>query len=179
MSLSLRDQFIAAGLAPKKQPKDNTRPARPPKTQRNQPPPVPDTTLAAQRAQAEKFARDQELNRKQQEKAQRRARIAQLRQMIDAACLPRATGDDQYNFVAGGRIRRITVTPALRAQIARGEVLIVHCSDTYDLVPAAAAARIRELHPEAIVTSGDTAQPATPAEDDPYRDHVVPDDLTW
>ena len=52
MSLSLRDQLIAAGMAPKKHPQDNARPARPPKGPRNQPPPVPAATAAAQRAQA-------------------------------------------------------------------------------------------------------------------------------
>ena len=186
MSLSLRDQLIAAGLAPKKQPKD-TRPARPPKGPRNQPPPLPAATLAAQRAQAEKFVRDQELNRKQQEKALRRARAAQLRQLIDNACLARASGDDFYNFVDAGRIRRIPVTPLLRAQLASGDVLIARCSDRYDLVPVAAAARIRDCDPTAILNldgrgSGDgTGGAATPAgsDDDPYKDYVVPDDLTW
>ncbi len=186
MSLSLRDQLIAAGLASKKQPKDNTRPARPPKGARDQPPPLPAATLAAQRAQAEKFARDQELNRKQQEKALRRARAAQLRQLIDNCCLARAAGDDYYNFVDGGRVRRMPVTPELRARLTRGEVLIARCSDRYDLVPTAAAARIRECDPTAILSldgpspdgkSG--AAPAAGAEDDPYKDYVVPDDLTW
>lgn len=178
MSLSLREQLIAAGLAPKKKPQDNARPARPPKGARNQPPPVPAPTLAAQRAQAEKFARDQELNRKQQEKAQRRARAAQLRQMVEQHCLPRADGDDYYNFVDGGRVRRIPVTPALRAQVTRGEVLIARHADRYDLVPAAAAARIREQHPEAILSFDAAAVTSAPA-DDPYKDFVVPDDLTW
>lgn len=179
MSLSLREQLIAAGLAPKKKAQDNARPPRPPKGQRNQPPPASAATLAAQRAQAEKFARDQELNRKQQEKAQRRARAAQLRQMIEQHCLPRAEGDDHYNFVDGGRVRRIPVTAALRAQITAGTVLIARHSDRYDLVPAAAAARIREQHPEAIVAPAGSATTAPQAEDDPYKDFVVPDDLTW
>ena len=179
MSLSLRDQLIAAGMAPKKQPQDNARPARPPKGPRNQPPPVPAATAAAQRAQAEKFARDQELNRKQQEKAQRKARAAQLRQMIEQSCLPRVASDDYYNFVDEGRVRRIAVTPALRAQIMRGEVLVARRSDHYELVPAAAAARIREQHPAAILALEVAAATATPAADDPYRDYVVPDDLVW
>jgi len=179
MSLSLRDQLIAAGLTPKKQPKENARPARPPKGPRNQPPPVPAATLAAQRAQAEKFVRDQELNRKQQEKALRKARGAQLRQMIEQSSLPRAEGEDYYNFVDGGRIRRIPVTPALRAQITSGAVQIVRQTDQYYLVPASAAARIREQHPEALLATEQNAATAAPEADDPYKDFVVPDDLTW
>ena len=176
MSLSLRDQLIAAGLAPKKQPKEQ----RPAKTARGQPAPLPAATLAAQRAQAEKFVRDQELNRKQQEKAQRRARVAQLRQLIDNCCLPRAGGDDYYNFVDAGRIRRLPVTPELRARLNSGELLIARCSDRYDLVPAASAARIRECDADAILRLQDAAGAApSTAADDPYKDFVVPDDLTW
>jgi uncharacterized protein len=178
MSLSLRDQLIAAGLAPKKAAKEGNRPARAPKAPRNQPPPLPAATLAAQRAQAEKFVRDQELNRKQQEKAQRKARLAQVRQLIEQHALPRVNGDDHYNFVDDGRIRRIAVTPALRAQLLGGTVLIVRCSGLYDLVPAEAAGRIRERDPGAVLAPPVGAG-AAPAADDPYKDFVVPDDLTW
>ena len=108
------------------------------------------------------------------------ARMTQpLRQLIEQHCLPRADGDDPYNFVDGGRVRRIPVTPALRAQITNGAVQIARHSDRYDLVPAAIAARIREQHPDAIVSLAGAAGTATPADDDPYRDFVVPDDLTW
>ena len=178
MSLSLREQLIAAGLAPKKQPKEQ-RPPRPAKGARGKPAPLPAATLAAQRAQAEKFVRDQELNRKQQEKAQRRARAAQLRQLIDSCCLPRAGGDDYYNFVDAGRIRRLPVTLELRARLNGGELLIARCSDRYDLVPAAAAARIRECDADAILPRQDAAGSEPAAADDPYKDFVVPDDLTW
>jgi len=49
-----------------------------------------------------------------------------------------------------------------------------------DLVPADVVERIRERDPAAIVASPAAgAAAATPAEDDPYKDFVVPDDLTW
>jgi uncharacterized protein YaiL (DUF2058 family) len=40
--------------------------------------------------------------------------------------------------------------------------------------------RIRERHADAIVTDpAAIAVAAAPAGDDPYKDFVVPDDLTW
>ena len=62
MSMSLRDQLLAAGLGTKKQAKEATQAKRPPS--RHQPaPPISPEKAAANKAQAAKNARDQELNR--------------------------------------------------------------------------------------------------------------------
>ena len=72
------------------------------------------------------------------------------------------------------------MTPELRARILRGDLLIARCSDQYDLVTADVAARIRERNPAALVTLPPESAPSEPATaDDPYKDYVVPDDLTW
>ena len=183
MSLSLREQLLQAGLVSEKQAKQAERASsqqqhRVKKGAPKPPPPAP--ARAAQQAMAAKLLRDQELNRKQQEKAARRAHAAELRQLLEPLRVPRPESDDYYNFVDDGKVRRLPVTPELRARIAAGTHLIVRCDGRYELVPAEAAARIRERHAEAIVASppAAAAQPA-PAEDDPYRDFVVPDDLTW
>jgi uncharacterized protein YaiL (DUF2058 family) len=175
--MSLRDQLIAAGLASKQQVKQITKPVRPPQVSRNKPAPVSAATLSAQRAQAEKFARDQALNRKQQEKAERQARRAQIRQLIEQSRLPPVGGDDYYNFVAAGRIRRIAVNGMLRDQILRGELLIASFGEQHDLVPASAAARIRERDPSVIIAIPSTDAAATA--NDAYKEFVVPDDLNW
>jgi hypothetical protein len=185
MNLSLREQLLKAGLVTDKQAKQaeratgeqRHRQAKGPK-RAAAPPPAP--TLAAQQAQAAKLLRDQELNRKQQEKAARKARAAELRQLVGQLRVPRPESDDYYNFVDGGKIHRLQVTPELRARLVGGSLAIVRYDGRYDLVPADALERIRERHAEAIVApaaGGGAAAPA--AEDDPYKDFVVPDDLTW
>ena len=185
MSLSLREQLLKAGLVTEKQAKQAERSS---KDQRHRQakgdqrtPPAPSTapSTAAQRAQAAKLLRDQELNRKQREKAERKARAAQLRQLVEQLRVPRPESDEYYNFVDGGKIRRIQVTPELRARIVAGTLVIVRHSDRYDLVPSEAAGRVREHDPDAIVAHAAADETAAPAEDDPYKDFVVPDDLTW
>ncbi len=81
MSMSLRDQLIQAGLGTKKQVKETGKGKRP--LSRHQPQPLSAEKLAANQAAAAKNARDQELNRKQQEKAAAKARRAQVRQLIE------------------------------------------------------------------------------------------------
>jgi uncharacterized protein YaiL (DUF2058 family) len=180
MSMSLRDQLIAAGLGTKKQAKEATQAKRPPS--RHQPPaPVSPEKLAANKAQAAKNARDQELNRRQQEKAAAKARRAEVKQLIEQHRLPPVDSDEFYNFTDGNRLARLAVTPAIREELIKGTVVVVRYEGHYAAVPAATADRIRERDEYAVVTQ--TPESATKSEatdkDDPYKDFVVPDDLTW
>jgi uncharacterized protein YaiL (DUF2058 family) len=175
VSQSLRDQLIQAGLVSEKQARAANPPARAPQVSRKKPPPLAENQLLVQRAQAEKAARDQELNRRQQEKAERKARQAQVRQLVEQNRVPAVEGDDFYNFVDHGKIKRIAVTPAMREQLNRSELAIVRYDRQYALVPATAVERIRERDGSAIM-----ALAATPtAEVAAYKEYVVPDDLMW
>ena len=183
MNLSLREQLLKAGLVTEKQAKQVERTTgdqrhRQAKGGKRTPPPPPEPAKAAQQAQAAKLLRDQELNRKQQEKATRKARAAELRQLVEQLRVPRPESDDYFNFVDGGKVHRIQVTPELRARLVAGSVAIVRYDGRYDVVPTDVLARIRERHADAIVADP-TAPAAAPADDDPYKDFVVPDDLTW
>ena len=183
MSLSLREQLLKAGLVTEKQAKQTERSTgqqrhREAKAGVRQPSPPP--ARAAQQAQAAKLLRDQELNRKQQAKAEAKARAAQLRQLVEQLRVARPESDDYFNFVDGGKVRRLAVTPDVRARLAAGSLAIVRCDGRYDLVPTDALDRIRERYATAIVALPAAAPaPGGPAEDDPYKDFVVPDDLTW
>ena len=185
MSMSLRDQLIAAGLGTKKQAKQATPPKKAPS--RHQPPPPSPEKLAANRALAAKNARDQELNRRQQEKAAAKARRAEVKQLIEQYRLPRVESDEYFNFADGTRLARLPVTPELREQLIKGTVAIVRYEGHYALVPESAVGRIRERDEHAVVTQ--EAAPVTSAApgvaasaagaEDPYKDFVVPDDLMW
>jgi uncharacterized protein YaiL (DUF2058 family) len=183
MSLSLREQLLQAGLVTKKQVEKAEQQARAPqpkhqqhKKKESQPDP---RALAAQKAQAEKAARDQELNRKKQEKAERNARWAQIRQLVAEHRIVRAEECELiFNFVDNNAVKRIYVTATLRDQITRGTLAIVRCDGKYELVPTAIGDRIREREIKAVVNMSAESQ-AAPAEDDPYAEHKVPDDLMW
>ncbi|MFO1425521.1 MAG: DUF2058 family protein [Steroidobacteraceae bacterium] len=183
MSMSLRDQLLAAGLGSKQQAKK----AREEQHQRarGKQPAQSEAALAAQRAQAQKIAWDRELSLKAQAKAEAKAKAkalrAQIRECVEQAKLPRIEGDDLFSFVDEGRIRRVPVDAARRAQLVAGEVLIVRSSGAYEMLPATSPmlARIRELDPRVIMPAGGTVSSETVDENDPYKDYKVPDDLVW
>jgi uncharacterized protein YaiL (DUF2058 family) len=138
---------------------------------------APSLKVQAQQAQVAKVARDQELNRRREDKAQRRARIAQIEQIIEQNRVPRLETEDYYSFIDGKKVRRMSVDVQRREQITRGELVIVRYRGHYAVVPVAVAERIRERDANMVVP---LVQPKPSAEpDDAYKDFVVPDDLMW
>jgi uncharacterized protein YaiL (DUF2058 family) len=185
MSMSLRDQLLAAGLGSKKQAKQielEERRQQHKQAKHNAPTGPTPQQLAAQAAAAAKAVRDAELNRLQQEKAAKKARRAEVMQLIEQnrepKIDPKAESDDFFNFIDRQKVRRVAVNPALRERIGRGELVFVRYKGHYELVPAAIADRIRERDDQTVATI--SAEPEKPTDqDDPYKDFVVPDDLRW
>jgi uncharacterized protein YaiL (DUF2058 family) len=180
MSSSLRDQLLKAGLVTEKQVKQADHQHRQPKLPKKQ---RAETAASApkgmaQEAQAAKRARDQELNRQRREQEEKKARLAQIKQLIEQHGLPRVDSDDYFNFVDQNKVRRVSVNAELRARLNKGDVVIVRCEGQYSLIPADIVPRIRERDEQAIIQLNiGVAEPA--AEDDPYKDFAVPDDLKW
>jgi uncharacterized protein YaiL (DUF2058 family) len=142
-----------------------------------QPHPAAAFKAQAQQAQAAKVARDQELNRRREDKAQRRARMAQIEQIIEQNRVPRLETEDYYSFIDGKKVRRMSVDVPRREQLTRGELVIVRYRGHYAVVPAPIAERIRERDANMVVP---LVQPkASPEPEDAYKDFVIPDDLMW
>lgn len=179
MSLSLRDQLLKAGLVSEKQAKQAGKQKQ--KQQRlvhkGQAEKDESARLAALQAKAEKAARDQELNRQQQEKAEQKARAAQVKQLIEGSRLPKIGGEDYYNFVDDKKVKRLAVNPMLRDKLARGSLAIVRHDGGYELLPREAALKVREREPQRIILLNTPDQAPDP--DDPYAAYQIPDDLMW
>jgi len=177
VSSSLRDQLLKAGLVTQKQVKQaeqHTRQPQRPKSERAQP---TQQDLAAQKARAEKAARDQALSKKQQAKAERAARAAQVKQIVEQNRLPPVETEERYNFIHYNKIRSVAATAEMRVKLGSGELGIARCDGRYEVISAETAARVRERDPTAVIQH--SPSDSKPAEDDPYKDHVVPDDLIW
>jgi uncharacterized protein len=180
VSSSLRDQLLKAGLINKKQANEVERQQQ---KQERRPPPksantaAPARNEASHKAQAAKLLRDQELNRRQQQKAEKKALHAQIKQLIEQNRLATPDGEETYNFVDGTKIRRIAVNAPIRERLTRGEIVIVHHDARYDLVPAAIAERIKERDERAVVSI--LREDGIAKSTDEYQGFAVPDDLMW
>lgn len=182
MSMSLREQLLAAGLGNKKQARHAEQQQKQQHHQqaKNRALREEQEKRAAEaraKAQAAKAARDAELNRKRQENQERKERWAQIKQLIEQHRLPKPESEEYFNFIDRGKVRRISADNALREKLIAGSIVIVRCEGKYDLVVPEIAERIRERDERAVVKLNATE--SQPAEDDPYKDFVVPDDLMW
>ncbi len=90
MSLSLRDQLLKAGLVNQKQVSQTNKAEKKQKRMEHKGQVEVDDSQQrmAKEAMAEKARRDQELNRQQQEKAEQKARAAQVKQLIEPLACP-------------------------------------------------------------------------------------------
>ncbi|MBB6091374.1 hypothetical protein HNQ60_000220 [Povalibacter uvarum] len=182
MSMSLREQLLAAGLVSKKQAEQVEKQQKQKHhhhAKSGKPAQDEAAKRAAQQAQAAKAARDQELNRQRQEQAEQKARAAQVKQLIEENRLPKLETDDYFNYVDRGKVRRMSVDAQRREQIMAGTLMIVRLEGRYEVVPKDIAEKVRERSARAVVTLNQSESEAKPAEDDPYKDFVVPDDLRW
>lgn len=111
-----------------------------------------------------------------------------IRGLLDRYALNDRNAEVAFHFVRGGTVRRVYVTDGQRRKLAGGELAVVGFRRRHHLVPAAVAEEILALRPiifvhrAAAVGGEDEAPPpgvSPDAEDDPYRDHPVPDDLRW
>lgn len=182
MSMTLREQLLAAGLGNKKQARqaDQQQKQQQHQQAKNKTAREEQDKRAADaraKAQAAKAARDAELNRKRQENAERKERWAQIKQLIEQHRLPKPESEEYFNFIDRQKVRRITADQALRERLVAGTVMIVRCEGRYDIVLTEVAERIRERDERAVVKLN--AEEPKPGDDDPYKEFVVPDDLVW
>lgn len=138
---------------------------------------VDESQLAAAEAVKKGRERVRELNAKRDAEARKKAVFAQIVQMVRQSSQSKGKGDIAYNFTYGTKIERIYVSAAVRDQLAAGQLVIVRLDDATELVPRVVADKIAERDPSLIVRVKRASE--QPAEDDPYADYKVPDDLMW
>jgi uncharacterized protein len=182
MSLSLQDQLLKAGVANKKQAKKASSALR--KKQKNKHLGKGDGQAEKEAKQRikEKTQRDKELNRINQEKAQRKAIAAQIRQLVEMNRQSLEDGDAVYNFLDGKTVRKIHVPEEMIAMLGRGSLSIVKLGDGYEVVSEKVANKISERDASVIIVRNQASEQRSndsSEDDDPYADFQVPDDLMW
>lgn len=179
MSNSLQDQLLKAGLVDKKKAKalqkEKKKGSR--KLAKGEVA-VDETKLAVKQAAQEKAERDRALNLKLAAEAQRKAIQAQIRQLIENHRIRPRNGDISYQFPDGKSIKKIVLDTRLQQQVIAGTVAIVRGDGGYGVVPRVVAEKILARDAGYVLVLNDTQKDAT-ADDDPYADYQIPDDLMW
>ncbi|MEM8501237.1 MAG: DUF2058 domain-containing protein [Pseudomonadota bacterium] len=176
---SLKDQLLKAGLVDEKKAKQIE------KQKRKQAKQTPkgqvlenEARELARQTQAERAAKDKEINRQHQFAAEQKAIAAQIKQLIDTNRIERKDGDIAYQFSHNRKIKKLYVNQLQQLQLINGVISIVRNNDKYELVPAIVADKIKQRD-ESVVLVLNVAGKTDIDEEDPYADYQIPDDLMW
>ena len=124
---SLKDQLLKAGLAPKK-PKQQPKKKKAPTAPENKRAKVGEATLRAQRAMLAKAKKDKKLNEQRVKDAEKKAKIAEIKQLIDKSMLDRKDGEVAYHFTYAKKVKKIYVTEEQQTLLSKGKIGIVTAS---------------------------------------------------
>jgi len=177
MRTPLQEQLLKAGLVKKHKVAEAVREQN---RQLHSKAPAAAAKVDTQRLQAERAERDRALSAERNAQARANELRAQVRQIVQSHKV-RREGEIAYGFSDDGKIRNVLVNATLRTQLANGALVIVRHDQGYELLPRAAAAMVVERDGAAIVLDhGRTAAGSEQgADDEHYKQFVVPDDLTW
>ncbi len=176
---SLQDQLLKSGVINKKKAKSIAQEKRIQKKKLPKGHAQPNEALEIAIAnREEKVARDRELSRQLNEKAERKAITAQIKQLIEANRIDRNNGEISYQFTDGNKITKIYVTALLQTQLSDGLIAIIKLGDLYELVPSQVAEKIAQRDKSRIILQNQASKDSGD-EDDSYADYQIPDDLMW
>ena len=182
MSISLKDQLIAAGLVTKKQAhaaRQKQPRGKQGQVQKNQQKSQREQELAA--LDAHKRERDKELNAQRETQKKAREQADWVRQLLAAHGLKKQPpGDDDaaFHFSMGASVEHLYLGQQQRAQLGSGQLGIVSFDGKYHLLPLETARLLHEKIPQRCWLPAEKVAKAS-AEDDPYAKFEVPDDLIW
>ncbi|WP_159737562.1 DUF2058 domain-containing protein [Vibrio atypicus] len=170
--LTLQEQMLKAGLVNEKKLKKAKKGSKKSRVQARE---VKAAVEENKRLQQE---RDKALSSEQKEQRLTKEIQAQIKQLIEMNKLDQKDGDIKYNFTDGTLVKSLYVEPLIREQLIKGIVAIARYEETYVVIPSSVANKIA-LRDENTVIEQQAPAEDVPAEDDPYADFVVPDDLMW
>jgi uncharacterized protein YaiL (DUF2058 family) len=193
VSNSLRDQLLKAGLVDEdkvkaveqqsrqeKRAKSKKAKRRPKAERRAEAQQAPTSRREAEQKLRDRAERDRDRSRDaaraQRLREEKRARKQQIVEIIDRRRHLRKDGEIAYNFVDGKAVKHVYVTAKLRDGLSAGRMDIVRSGNSYEVVDAEVAEKLRLLDAKIVVPRRDRS---VEEEEAAYADHPIPDDLDW
>ncbi|MEH0674029.1 DUF2058 domain-containing protein [Vibrio scophthalmi] len=170
--LTLQEQMLKAGLVNEKKLKKAKKGSKKSRVQARE---VKAAVEEQKKAQVE---RDKALSKEQNEQRLSKEIRAQVKQLIQMNKLDLGDGEIKYNFTDGTLVKFLYVTELVRTQLSKGILAIVREDESYVVIPSSVANKIAQRD-ESVIVDQKEADEETIAEDDPYAEFVVPDDLMW
>ena len=139
---------------------------------------VDDIKLSAEQARQQQAERDRELNRQRKLAEEQKALAAQIKQIVQLNRIAQETDGAAYQFSHANKVKTIYVNQKVREALVNGRAGIVFLEPDYEIVPAEVVRKIQARDASCVVVLNEATQDIV-AEDDPYANYQIPDDLIW
>ncbi|MDW1813993.1 DUF2058 domain-containing protein, partial [Vibrio sp. Vb2362] len=133
---------------------------------------------AVEENKRQQLERDKQLSEQQNAERLNKEIKAQINQLIEMNKIDLKDGDIKYNFTHGTLVKSLYVDSLIREQLIKGILAIAIVGESYVVIPRGVANKIAQRD-ESVIIEQKEPESDIPAEDDPYADFVVPDDLMW
>jgi uncharacterized protein len=183
MGKSFQEQLLQLGLVDKKKVSETKKQQHQNKKQSSKAGKkhivVDENAILAQQAEEKKKARTRKLNLQREEKLQKRAEDAQVRQLVEQNRLKKDDRGIAYRFTVNNKIQRIFVAREIADKLSDGRLGIVGLAEQYEVVPRAIIEKIQSVSNRIFVNIKVASNIEGSDPDDPYAGYEVPDDLVW
>lgn len=170
--LTLQEQMLKAGLVNEKKLQKAKKGSKKSRVQARE------VKAAVEENKRQQQERDKKLSSQQKEQRLTNEVRAQIKQLIEMNKLDLGDGDIKYNFTDGTLVKSFYVDSLIRKQLISGILAIARYEESYVIIPSVVANKIAQRDEQVIIEQKEP-ESAEIAEDDPYADFVVPDDLMW
>jgi len=182
MGDSLRNQLIKAGLV-STQRAEKSQTKKQPKLKKSERElhKKSEVHSAIKEQQAQKIAHDKALNAVKEQQIAQKALKAQIRVWVLEHQIPTAEGAQTYYFQHINRAKRVMVTKEQHEQLTKGLLAVTVLDKNTYLLPLEIGKKILENAPQyaVYIASHIASQEEKSAQEDPYAQFQVPDDLQW
>lgn len=181
---SLQDQLLKAGLTTKQKARQaNTDKKRKNKQKRSGVKVEASMQEKVQqdiaKQQAQKQAKDAELNAKRKEELAAKEQHQRLLQILSHHQVKETQGEEAYNFSADGKVKTIYIDDKTQQAIVNGRLAICGLDEATYIVTSETAEKVATIDETVIYVSHERSADDVVDEDDPYADYQIPDDLMW
>ena len=160
MGLSLQEQLLKAGVVDKKQVKQAEHEKRVQKKKKKKygAPSEDRDKIRLQQQLSEQAKHHQELNAQRNQQQQHKADKAAAIQLIKSNHLPLEEGDVVYRYVAGGKIKQISVNQEVADKLSAGRLGLAMGDKDVVLIPAETVLKVMQRDENSILLYNDPAQ---------------------
>ncbi|HHS99466.1 MAG TPA: DUF2058 domain-containing protein, partial [Thiomicrospira sp.] len=140
---------------------------------------VSEAALLAAQAAEEKAKRDRKLNLERQQQQAKKAKLAELRQIIDTNKINDYDGDIVYHFADGKQVKTLNVNSKIHRGLVVETIRIVRFGGSYILISSEAAEKVEKRDKEALIKIPGNDDSISKEDQDYYAQFEIPDDLVW